>query len=229
MVQMEFFLVDIIFDNDTFLLNVEVPLSTIEWYNENAPNVIIVKAGQELPPEIFQPPTEPTPPTEPPEVEPPPPPVNDEVNATMISQSIGAFEIIDNRVKGEILYIANNSFNSFWNDKPISSFVQIKDIDNQVLVIKENKLHFSQTERDERILIDESAFNSNPVTIEFFVWVSNIDNRAFADPKRIEVTIGQPPPPDPPPIVAKEDTLFKVLKALLFGTVAGTLLMSKGK
>ncbi len=169
------------------------------------------------------------PPDEPPIIEPPVIEPNDEVNPTMVSQSIGAFQIIDNRVKGEILYIANNSFNSFWNDKPISSFVQIKDINNQVLVVKENKLHFSQTEREERILIDESAFKSNPVTIEFFVWVSLADNRAFADPKRITVEIGQPPPPDPPPIVAKDDTLFKVLKGLLFGAVAGTLLTSKGK
>ncbi len=169
------------------------------------------------------------PPVEPPETEPPEPQPDTTVNSMMVSQSVGAFELKDNRIKGEVLFIANGSFNPFYYGKSISSFVQIKNIRNDVLVIKENPITFTEVQRDERITIDESAFNSNPVIIEFFVWVSASNNDAFADPKRIELTIGQPPPPDPPPITVKQDTIFKVLKGILFGSVALTLLGSKGK
>ncbi len=165
------------------------------------------------------------PPDEPPPIEPPP---DDTVKPTMVTQSIGDFEIIDNRITGEVLYIANSSFNPFWNGKQISIFIQFKDSRGQVLVIKENKITFTDTEREERIQVNESAFNSTPITVEFFVWVSTIDNRAFADPKRIDVTKGEPPPPDPPPIVVKQDSLLKALKGLFFFSIAGALLTSRG-
>ena len=48
----EFFRVDIIFSSGTNLLNVEIPQSTLDWYAANAPNVLIVPAGLEIPKDI---------------------------------------------------------------------------------------------------------------------------------------------------------------------------------
>ncbi len=155
--------------------------------------------------------------------------INDEINVTMVAQSVGAFSISENRIKGTVNYIANSSFNPFWYGKPIQSILQFKDLNGSVIGIKFNSITFTETERDEIISINESAFNSSPITIEFFVQLSDSDPRAFADPKRIEVEQGKAPPPDPPPITQKQDTLFKVFKGLLFGSFALALLGSRGK
>lgn len=151
----------------------------------------------------------------------------DTVNATMITQTVEPFEIIDGRIKGSIFYSADLNFNPFWFGKQISSFVQIKSDTGVPLIVKENKLTFTQSERTERINIDELAGNFSKLIVEFFVWVSVDDNRAFSDPKQITVQVGSPPPPDPAPIPQKKDSFFGALKGILVGSLALSLLASK--
>jgi len=119
----------------------------------------------------------------------------DVVSDDMVSQSIGVFTISNNRLQGEILYIAESVFNPFWYGKKIKSVLQFKNADGILLGQKLNDLTFTNTERDERIQINESAFE-NAVTVEFFVIVSEKDQRAFSKPKIIDVSSDKPSKPD---------------------------------
>ena len=80
-----------------------------------------------------------------------PPAVDTSINETMVSQSIGSFILKDGKIRGEILYIANQSFNPFYYGKNLTSLVQIKSKFGIGITIKPNNLNFTQTERDERI------------------------------------------------------------------------------
>ncbi len=108
----------------------------------------------------------------------------------MVTQSPGPFEISsDNRLTGEILYIATSpAFNSHWYGKPLLSFIQISDLNGNVLLIKENFLTFTERERDERIFIDEFAFNETSLKVESFVFVSKDDVRPFSPVSTFTVT-----------------------------------------
>jgi hypothetical protein len=172
----------------------------------------------------------------------------------MVSQSIGAFILKDGRIKGEVLYIANQSFNSFYYNKPITSLVQIKSKSGVVIAIKSNNLNFTETERDERITIDESAGNFKELLIDFFVWDSPLSQIIFSETKQIQIVdetdVAPADPFDPQPptttcpagyhkdfsgkCVADDpvgeipkDRLIETLKGFLFGTVALSLLARK--
>ena len=182
-----------------------------------------------------------------------PPVVDTTINSTMVSQSIGSFVLKDGIVKGEILYIANQSFNPFYYGKNLTSLVQIKSKSGVVVTIKPNVLNFTETERDERITIDESAGNFKELLIDFFVWDSPTSQLIFAESKQIQIVdeTGDPPvdPIDPqPPTTCQSgyhkdfsgkcvpddpvgeiprDKLIDTLKGFLFGTVALSLLARK--
>ena len=182
---------------------------------------------------------------------PPPPEIDTTINSSMVSQSIGAFILKDGRVKGEILYIANQSFNSFYYGKNLTSLVQIKSKSGVVIGIKPNTLNFTQTQRYERIQIDESAGNFKELIIDFFVWDSALSQIMFSETKQIQVVEELPPtdPLDPKPPTTCEigfhkdfsgkcvpndpigeiprDKLIDTLKGFLFGTVALSLLARK--
>tara|TARA_R110002020_G_scaffold69913_2_gene181725 strand:+ start:510 stop:2135 length:1626 start_codon:yes stop_codon:yes gene_type:complete len=164
------------------------------------------------------------------------------INTTMISQSIGSFTLVDGIVKGEILYIANSEFNPFYYNKSISSLVQIKSKSGVPLVVKENVLNFTETERDERIQIDEGIGNFKEIVIEFYVWKSTTDLRQFTETKQIQVVEDDPTltcpigyhkdftgkcVPDDPIGETPPDKLINTLKGFLFGTVALSLLARK--
>ena len=170
-------------------------------------------------------------------------PVEDSsINSMMISQTVGAFILKDGRLKGEILYIANQSFNPFYYDKNLTSLVQIKSKTGIPIAVKPNNLNFTNTERDERIQIDEAVGNFKELIVDFFVLKSPTDMRAFAENKQIQV-IEEPPYPecevgfhkdfsgkcveDDPKGEIPRDKLIDTLKGFLFGTVALSLLARK--
>jgi hypothetical protein len=180
-----------------------------------------------------------------------PPEVDTSINSTMVSQSVGAFILKDGIIKGEILYIANQSFNPFYYSeiKNLTSFVQIKSKSGIPLIIKPNGLNFTATERDERIQINEGHSgelkNYKEITIDFLVLKSPSDMRAFTSNKQIQV-IEEPPPdepkpcqigyhkdfsgkcvPDDPEPEIPRDKLIDTLKGFLFGTLALSLLARK--
>ena len=176
-------------------------------------------------------------------------PVEDSsINSMMISQSVGAFILKDGRLKGEILYIANTAFNPFYYNKNLTSLVQIKSKTGVPIAVKPNNLNFTNTERDERIQIDESVGNFKELIVDFFVWKSTTDLREFSGNKQIQVVEELPPPDgpdfktcpmgyhkdfngncvqdDPLPELPR-DKLIDTLKGFLFGTVALSLLARK--
>jgi hypothetical protein len=183
-----------------------------------------------------------------------PPQVDTTINSTMVSQSIGAFILKDGRIKGEVLYIANQSFNPFYYNKQITSLIQIKSKSGVVIAIKSNNLNFTETERDEKITIDESAGNFKELLIDFFVWDSPLSQIIFSETKQIQivdetdVTPTDPFDPQPPVTTCPagyhkdfsgkcvaddpvgeipKDRLIETLKGFLFGTVALSLLARK--
>jgi len=176
-----------------------------------------------------------------------PPAVDTSIDSTMVSQSIGAFILKDGRVKGEILYIANQSFNPFYYGKNLTSLVQIKSKSGVSIAIKPNNLNFTQTQRDERIQINEDIGNFKELTIDFFVWDTPLSMLIFSETKQIQVVEELPPDPDEPkpceigfhkdfsgkcvpddPIgELPRDKLIDTLKGFLFGTVALSLLAGK--
>ena len=185
---------------------------------------------------------------------PPAPEIDTSINSTMVSQSVGAFILKDGRVKGEILYIANQSFNSFYYNKSITSIIQIKSKSGVTIAIKSNNLNFTETQRDETIFINESAGNFKELTIDFFVWDSPLSMIPFTETKQIQIVdetdVPDPDPFDPQPpattcpvgfhkdfsgkCVADDpvgeiprDKLIDTLKGFLFGTVALSLLARK--
>ena len=185
---------------------------------------------------------------------PPAPEIDTSINSTMVSQSVGAFILKDGRIKGEILYIANQSFNSFYYNKSITSIIQIKSKSGVTIAIKSNNLNFTETQRDETIFIDESAGNFKELTIDFFVWDSPLSMVPFTETKQIQIVdetdIPDPDPFDPQPPATTcpngfhkdfsgkcvpndpvgeipRDKLIDTLKGFLFGTVALSLLARK--
>ena len=171
-------------------------------------------------------------------------PVEDSsINTMMVSQSVGSFILKDGRLKGEILYIANTAFNSFYYGKNLASLVQIKSKTGIPIAVKPNNLNFTNTERDERIQIDEAVGNFKELIVDFFVWKSTTDLRQFSENKQIEVIetngdgtdcqigyhkdfSGKCVPDDPIGEIPR-DKLIDTLKGFLFGTVALSLLARK--
>ena len=170
-------------------------------------------------------------------------PVEDSINTMMVSQSVGSFILKDGRLKGEILYIANTAFNPFYYGKNLASLVQIKSKSGVPIAVKPNVLNFTNTERDERIQINESVGNFKELIVDFFVWKSTTDLRAFSVNKQIQVIetngdgtecqigfhkdfSGKCVPDDPPGEIPR-DKLIDTLKGFLFGTVALSLLARK--
>jgi len=109
------------------------------------------------------------------------------IDLNMVSQSIGAFKLENNRVKGSIIYIAESSFNPYYYNKPITSVVSIKDQTGRTVKLKTNNLNFTATERDETINIDEEVGELDAIKIEFLVWKSVDDPIAFSKKKVDEV------------------------------------------
>jgi hypothetical protein len=128
-------------------------------------------------------------------------PISQVPHESWVSISPGVFNLENNRVTGEILFIAQSNFGSDFYNKPISSITQIKSLDGDVLTSpKFNTLNFTETERDERIQINEGAGGHTSVIVELFALSEQglgiANKKTFTvnleDPAQIPVVAGVP-------------------------------------
>jgi len=96
-----------------------------------------------------------------------PEPIVDQVTTNMIRQELLNFTIVNNRIQGSIKFIATNSFNPYYYNKEITNYLQLKSND-KIILIKTNRLRFTETERDEVINFDEYAFNLDSINAESY-------------------------------------------------------------
>ena len=103
----------------------------------------------------------------------------------------------EGNLTGQVLFIANTSFNSFWYGKNILFSLQAVDANGIPLndILKTNPLNFTLTERDELITVNQSAKTRTRFTLELFVTPSQTDIRNFTPPQRFLVTLGGQEPP----------------------------------
>ena len=108
----------------------------------------------------------------------------------MVIQRVNDFAIIDGRAKGSITFTATDSFNPYFYGKDIINIVQLKTPNgaNILPFIKQNRLIFTATERDETIFYDEFVKENTRVTVESFVW-EWMDKPAGACSKPFNVNI----------------------------------------
>ena len=85
----------------------------------------------------------------------------------MIRQELLNFTIVNNRIQGSIKFIATNSFNPYYYNKEITNYLQLISND-KIILIKTNRLRFTETERDEIINFDESAYNLDIINVESY-------------------------------------------------------------
>jgi len=97
--------------------------------------------------------------------------INNAVTTNMIRQELINFSIKNNRVTGSIKFIATDSFNPYYYNKEIINYLQLKS-DDKTIHIKPNRLRFTETERDETINFNESAYDLNTINAESYVWTS---------------------------------------------------------
>jgi len=122
-------------------------------------------------------------------------------NNSWVSISPGVFNLENNRITGEILFIAQSNFGSDFYNQPINSITQIKSLDGNVLTSpKFNNLNFTETERDERIQINEGAGGLTSVIVELFAWtqqglpvaISKSFTVNLEDPAQVPAVAGVP-------------------------------------
>ena len=124
------------------------------------------------------------------------PTVDDSINTNMVTQQVINFNIINGRAVGSIKFVATNSFNPYYYNKDIINLVQFKTPNGVTLLVKQNRLRFTQTERDEVINYDESIQENTRVTVESFVW-EWVDKPAGAFSNKYIIDISEAEPPKP--------------------------------
>jgi len=150
--------------------------------------------------------TEPTPPpivtppiVTPPIVTPPivTPPIVDLITDDMVTQQLINFNIVNGRAVGSIKFTATNNFNPIYYGRNILNIIQIKDPNgaNILTHVKENRLNFTETEREEIISYDEDVKQNTRATVESFVWSSATQPTAFSKMFMIDISEGDPPHP----------------------------------
>jgi len=117
------------------------------------------------------------------------------INDNMVTQQVINFNIINGRAVGSIKFVATNNFNSHYFNKPIANIIQIKDPNGVVLLTKENRLNFTETERDEILSYDEDIKQNTRATIESFVWSSATAPTPFSKKFTVEISETEPPKP----------------------------------
>jgi len=144
---------------------------------------------------------------------------------TWMDQSLGVWNLSGNRVTGEILFIITSKFDPSWYGINLRSLLEVRTADGVLLFNKENNLAFTETERDERILFDESAWGQSELHFKSFVW-SESGASAFSAIKKFAVAIDEPPivPPDEPQPMDKFGNFVKALP--FFGI--GALFLNAG-
>ena len=137
------------------------------------------------------------------------------INDNMVTQQVINFNIINGRAVGSIKFQATNNFNPYYYNKNIVNIIQIKDPNGVVLLTKENRLNFTETERDEIISYDEDIQQNTRATIESFVWSSATQPTPFSKKFTIEISETEPPKP----------TTSGFMSAGVAGAIAGLILI----
>jgi len=127
-----------------------------------------------------------------------PPAPDDNISNNMVIQRVNDFFIINGRAKGSITFTATDNFNPYYYGKDIVNIVQFKTPNgaNILPFIKQNRLNFTATERDETIFYDEDMKGNTRATVESFVW-EWIDKPAGAFSKPFSVNISEEEPAKP--------------------------------
>jgi len=137
------------------------------------------------------------------------------ITDNMVTQQLINFNIINGRAVGSIKFQATNNFNPYYYNKNIVNIIQIKDPNGVVLLTKENRLNFTETERDETINYDEDVKQNTRATIESFVWSSATQPTPFSKKFTIEISETEPPKP----------TTSGFMGAGVAGAIAGLILI----
>jgi len=126
-----------------------------------------------------------------------PPEENLTITDNMVTQQLINFNIINGRAVGSIKFVATNNFNPFYYGKNIVNIIQFKDPNgaNILTYVKENRLNFTETERDEVISYDEDMQGNTRATVESFVWSSATAPTPFSKKYSIEISEAEPPKP----------------------------------
>jgi len=119
------------------------------------------------------------------------------ITDNMVTQQVINFNIVNGRAVGSIRFVATNNFNRYYYDHNIVNIIQFKDPNgaNILTYVKENRLNFTETERDEVISYDEDMKGNTRATIESFVWSSAITPTPFSKMYSIEISEAEPPKP----------------------------------
>ena len=137
------------------------------------------------------------------------------ITDNMVTQQVINFNIVNGRAVGSIKFVATNNFNPYYYGKNIVNIIQIKDPNGAVLLTKENRLNFTETEPDEILSYDEDVKQNTRATIESFVWSSSTQPTAFS--KMYSVNISETEPPKP--------TTSGFMSAGVAGAIAGLILI----
>jgi len=124
------------------------------------------------------------------------PPTPDPVpNTGMVLLNLGVFELKDDRLTGDIIFVSSTTFNPFFFGKNLITILQISDKNGATLTPKENDLFFFQNEITERIFYDESAFGNTELHLKAFVFLldDQFNALAFSEVKEFIVKAGEPP------------------------------------
>ena len=139
------------------------------------------------------------------------------ITDNMVTQQLINFNIVNGRAVGSIRFVATNNFNPFYYGKNIVNIIQFKDPNgvNILTYVKENRLNFTETERDEVINYDEDMKGNTRATVESFVWSSATEPTAFSKKFMIDISETEPPKP----------TTTGFMGAGVAGAIAGLILI----
>ncbi len=156
-----------------------------------------------------------------------PPIVNDDVKPDMAIMSILTSQSMlkDGNAHIEMQIQPTNLFNTFWFNKQLSLQVQVKDSGGVVDKIIEQIVTI--TDLQVKLIVLDIPTALKNVKIDFFFQVSLADPRPFANTVTLEMQEGVTPPPPPPPKAS--GILEKITRAVLFGGITASLLISGRK
>jgi len=119
------------------------------------------------------------------------------ITDNMVTQQVINFNIINGRAVGSIKFVATNNFNPYYYGHNIVNIIQFKDPNgaNILTYVKENRLNFTETEREEVIQYDEDMKGNTRATVESFVWSSATAPTPFSKKYSIEISEAEPPKP----------------------------------
>jgi len=119
------------------------------------------------------------------------------ITDNMVTQQLINFNIINGRAVGSIKFVATNNFNPYYYGQNIVNIIQFKDPNgaNILTYVKENRLNFTETERDEVISYNEDMHGNTRATVESFVWSSATAPTPFSKKYSIEISEAEPPKP----------------------------------